>query len=94
MYLVIDVNKGYFGTSQNIQIDDWDAPATASSVARIEKFTDGKVNSSDFNESGRNAINLTGVTQMRLRFDPYVDDRYNYIFIKQGADVKLHVEYA
>jgi pimeloyl-ACP methyl ester carboxylesterase len=91
--LVIDINKGYLGTSQNTQTDDWNAPATASSVATIDKFTSGKKNSSAFNEAGLNAINKTGVTQIRLRFDPYVDKHSNYIFIKQGAEAKFYIEY-
>ncbi len=91
--LVVDVNKGYFGSSLSLQTDDWDAPATAEAVATIEQFAGGSKNSSDFYQTGLNAINLTGITQVRLRFEPNPSGTYKYVFLKQGAEAKLFVEY-
>ena len=91
--LVVDVNKGYFGSSLSLQTDDWDEAATAEAVATIEQFAGGTKNSSDFNQTGLNAINKTGITQVRLRFEPNPSGTYKYVFLKQGPEAKLFVEY-
>ena len=90
--LVVDVKPGYFGSSDSVQTDDWDAVATASSVASIDRFTSGIKNSSDFNSAGLSAINKAGTTQVRLRFN-WDPSAWNYIFIKEGSTAKLYVEY-
>jgi pimeloyl-ACP methyl ester carboxylesterase len=92
--LVVDVKTGYFGNSLSLQTGDWDSPATAEAVARIEKFTGGTKDSDQFSQGGLDAINKVGVTQVRLRFDPDPSGTPRYVYIKQGADIKLFVEYA
>lgn len=90
----VDVQKGYFSSSQALQADDWGARATAERVARIEPFSAGAKPSSDFSPAGLAAINKTGVTQIRLRMEPPPTSPNNYLFIKGGANAKLFVEYA
>jgi poly(hydroxyalkanoate) depolymerase family esterase len=91
--LTVDVKAGNFGSSAGIDISDWADTADASSVASISKFTSGTQNSSDFNSAGLSALNKTGTTQVRLRFDPLVSSSYNYLFIKDGIEATLYVEY-
>ena len=90
--LVIDIKNGYFGIASTIETADWGAEATANAVASIASFSSGTKQSSDFNSSGLSAINKTGKTQLKLRF---VNNQTStaYIFIKEGADVKLYVTY-
>jgi len=90
--LVVDIRTGYFGSSLSLQTDDWDDPATASAVATIDEFASGTNDSSGFSQEGLDAINRTGITQIRLRFDPNPSDT-QYVRIKQGASAKLFVEY-
>jgi hypothetical protein len=92
--LQIDVKNGKFGSNSICQTSDWDESATATAVATISHFGFGSKDSTDFNEQGRSAINRSGRTQMRLYFDPHENmDRNNYLFLTNGADVKLIVEF-
>jgi pimeloyl-ACP methyl ester carboxylesterase len=91
--LVADVKRGYFGTSNALQTDDWDSKPTAEAVCTIDKFTSGTMQSSDFTKEGLQAINMTGITQLRLRFDPNPSKKLHYIYIAQGDDAKLFIEY-
>ncbi|MBU0994983.1 MAG: alpha/beta fold hydrolase [Proteobacteria bacterium] len=92
--LKIDVKTGKFGTDVLCQTEDWDETPTAKGVAHFEPFGFGCKDSTDFNAEGRNAINKTGRTQMRLYFDPHDDmDIFNYVFLEKGNDVRLFVEY-
>jgi pimeloyl-ACP methyl ester carboxylesterase len=92
--LQIDVKRGKFGSATICQTGDWDEPATAVAVATIVPFSQGNQDSSNFNAAGREAINRSGRTQMRLYFDPHFDmGPCNYLFLTKGKDVKLIVEY-
>lgn len=92
--LKIDVKTGKFGSESFCQTGDWDEPATATGVAKIEPIYSGSKDSSDFTREGREAISKTGRTQMRLYFDPHTElDPFNYVFFGKGAEVKLFVEY-
>lgn len=92
--LQIDVKSGKFGSASHCQTRDWDEPATAAGVATIAPFGSGLKDSSDFNAQGREAINCSGRTQMRLYFHPHADMQpNNYLFLSNGEDVKLIVEY-
>jgi hypothetical protein len=90
----MDVHTGYFGSSQAVQTGDWGATATAEEVAYIDQFSTGKQRSTDFSKAGLEAINKTGVTQIRLRVTPAQPSPNNYVFIKGGASAKLFVEYS
>ncbi len=89
--LVVDVKDGCFGNCF-IESGDWSAGATASEVAKVAKFSSGSQNSSDFNNVGLEAINKTGITQVKLRFSQDQTST-NYIGLDKGAAAKLHVEY-
>jgi hypothetical protein len=90
--IAVDIQTGYLGTSQALQADDWNAPATAPNVASVEKFSSGGGRSSDFSQAGCDAINTTGVTQVRLRCDPPHATPNNHLFIR--GEARLVVEYS
>jgi hypothetical protein len=89
----VDVQTGYFGTSQALQADDWGAPATAMGVAQVDPFTSDSTRSSPFSEAGLKAINKTGVTKIRLRLSSPHGSLNHYLFVRDGAAAKLFVEY-
>ncbi len=89
----VDVQTGYLGTSQALQADDWNAQATTENTARVEKFTSETVRSTDFSQAGCNAINRTGVTQVRLKISPQHVTPNNYIFIKGEGKARLFIKY-
>lgn len=92
--LKIDVKTGKFGSASTCEKSDWDEEATATGVATIAPFSFGCKDSSSFNEEGRNAINASGRTQMRLYFDHDADMGFHkYLFLTKGDDIKLIVEY-
>lgn len=93
-HIEVDVQRGPFGASSAIRADDWGAPATASTVASIEAFTSDTAQSGDFSQAGVDAIDTTGMTQIRLRMNIAHAEANNYLFIKSGAEAKLFVEYA
>ncbi len=88
----VAVKRGYFGVSQNVQANDFNAVATAEDIAEIAHFSSGRKASTDFNQDGKKAINKTGITQIRLKL-PTSLAANNYLFIKEGAYAKLYVEY-
>jgi hypothetical protein len=90
----VDIQHGCFGSSQAIQADDWDAPATAEGVARIDKSGADVIRSTDFSQAGIDAINKTGPTQVRLRMNRPHTSADNYVFLKGGAEARLLVEYS
>lgn len=90
----IDVQHGYFGSSKCIRADDWSAPATVREAARIERFTSATARSTDFSKAALEAIDKTGMTQIRLRLNMPHTMPNNYLFIRGGAEAKLVVEYA
>jgi hypothetical protein len=89
--LVVDVKNGCFGGCA-VEATDWAAAPTASAVANIPKWTSGSTNSGEFNASGLSAINKTGKTQVKLRFASF-QAAMQWLFIANGADAKLTVEY-
>ncbi|MBZ4417625.1 PHB depolymerase family esterase [Myxococcus sp. RHSTA-1-4] len=89
--LVIDVKNGTFNAAST-ETADFSAAATASAVADIAKFTTGTKASADFSGAGLSAINLTGKTQLRLRFASN-QTATAYVFIRDGASATLTVVY-
>jgi len=89
--LLIDVKNGTFNAATT-ETADWAATATASDVADIAKFTTGTKASADFSGAGLSAINLAGKTQLRLRFTGN-QTATAYLFIRDGANATLTVEY-
>lgn len=90
--LQVDVKNGLFNAAAT-EASDYNATPTASGVATIGKFTSGTKNSSDFNAAGLAAINKTGKTQVRLRFQSTQTASNNYVIITEGTGAKLIVEY-
>lgn len=89
--LLIDVRNGCFGGCA-IETGDYAAPADASAVAELARFTGGTQTSTVFNAAGLSAINRGGRTQLRLRFEQ-AQGATNYLWIDRGASAKLRVEY-
>jgi hypothetical protein len=89
--LVIDLKNGTFGASAT-ETSDWAAAPTAGAVATLVKLTGGAQSSADFTAAGLAAINRSGKTQVKLRFalDPASTA---YVFLKEGVDAKLTVDY-
>ena len=91
--LTIDIKTGYFGSSLDLQADDWDAASSAQSIAQVNHAEKSGIVSSDFDPLGLKAINRTGVTQMRLRLDGDLQNPSRFVMLKPGAKAKLFVEY-
>lgn len=89
--LVIDVRTGCLGGC-TIETGDWAAAVTAADIAEITKVTSGAKTSTDFATAGRNAINKTGTTQLKLRFAANPSSTA-YLFIDNGASATLTVTY-
>ncbi|WP_342377656.1 PHB depolymerase family esterase [Myxococcus stipitatus] len=89
--LVVDVNAGTFNGAAT-EVSDWAAPASASAVASIDRFTSGAKSSGDFSASGLAAIHRAGRTQLRLRFSQE-QTATQYLFVKDSTNVVLTVVY-
>ncbi|EWY35741.1 hypothetical protein N825_36035 [Skermanella stibiiresistens SB22] len=92
--IAVDVKRGHFGSSRGLQGHDWGAKATAETVARIGHLAPGANASSDFSEQGRDAIDPSGITQIRLRTEPRGRSPFGCVFLKGGAGARLVVEYS
>lgn len=90
--LVIDVKTGCFGTC-TIEASDWGDPATAAGVSSLLKWTSGTTSSTEFSSDGLAALDTTGTTQLRLRFE-LDQTATNYLFIGHGTTAQLHVEHS
>jgi pimeloyl-ACP methyl ester carboxylesterase len=91
--MVVDVRSGYFGSSLALQIDDWDAPASADAVAVVERVEGGTMGLAEFSAAGLEAINKTGPTQIRLRFEPAPSILSQPVRFRPGGAAKLIIEY-
>lgn len=91
--LTIDVRTGCFGASCAIGTDDFAATASTSGTATLAQFSSGAQTSGEFDAAGRAAINLTGKTQLRLRFTTHPATN-NYLFLSGTTTPTLHVEYS
>jgi hypothetical protein len=94
----VDVQRGHFGSSRALHANDWDAPATAESVAQIDRFSLGAGNSTDFSRAGLDAINKTGITQCRLRMTPRMNGETRAevacLMLEGGTRARLHLTLA
>jgi len=67
--LVVDVKTGALNGNTALEAADFQAAVDASGVATMsEPLVNGATSSGSFNLAGRNAINKTGVTQLKVRF--------------------------
>lgn len=67
--LFTDVRKGVFGSSQNLELADFKAAATAAKVAAFGKVPSAGWYTATFSSAGKAAINKGGITQVRLYFN-------------------------
>ena len=91
--LVIDAKAGCFGAVCDIGTDDYAATASATGVSSIAQFSSGSATSADFDAGGRAAVNVAGVTELRLRFSAHPATN-NYLFLSSSSVPVLHVEFS
>jgi poly(hydroxyalkanoate) depolymerase family esterase len=94
--LLVDVKTGCFGSVCTTESSDWAASPTASSTASVPTFPllgGDTVYSGDFGPSGRAAVNKTGTTQLKLRFN-WFQSYVSYVYLKRAADAQLVIEYS
>ncbi|SFV26962.1 esterase, PHB depolymerase family [Pseudoxanthomonas sp. YR558] len=89
--LVVDVRNGCLGAC-TIEAADWAAATTTTGSAQVPAFSGGNQTSTVFDTVGRAAINRTGRTQLRLRFNANPAATH-YLWIDRGATAKLSVTY-
>lgn len=89
--MLVDVKIGCFGGCA-VETADWAASATAPGAAQIAKFTSGSKSSTDLSPSGLSAINRSGITQVKLRFEGNQSSTA-YIFLNKDTQATLTVEY-
>jgi hypothetical protein len=84
--LLVDVQTGGFGTGTVLEKLDFQAAATAPGAALL--FVDSVSAIGDFDASGIAAINRSGVTQLRVRFEVDDDDdlSIDYLGFYSGSD--------
>ena len=72
---LIDIANPYFGSSINLELDDWDASADDVNVASFsaDPGQDQAMVSTEFDQNSLTFINKTGTTQLRF----YIDSYYN-----------------
>jgi len=68
---LIDVANPWFGSSEQLSAEDWNAPADAVAVASFaaDPGADSAMVSTEFDADGLNNINKNGTTQMRIYFE-------------------------
>ncbi|MEU0395469.1 PHB depolymerase family esterase [Streptomyces sp. NPDC006208] len=89
--LLLDVQNGCLGGC-TVETTDWAAAATAHGAAEIGAFTSGSKASSDLSPTGLSAINRSGRTQIRLRFEQNQTSPA-YLFVNKDTQASLTVEY-
>ena len=93
--LKIDVKTGCFGSTCTTEAADWASAPTVAGTANLPAFPflgDTQL-SDDFGSAGRGAINRTGTTQLKLRFN-WSQWFLSYAYLENGANVVLMVEYS
>ncbi|MGQ0801424.1 MAG: extracellular catalytic domain type 1 short-chain-length polyhydroxyalkanoate depolymerase [Pseudomarimonas sp.] len=90
--LLIDIRSGCFGTTCSLIASDHGATASATAIAEVTAFTSGTRNSTAFDASGLAAINRSGRTQLRLRFEAN-QSATHYVWMGSGTQATLEVEY-
>lgn len=87
--LLVDVRSGCFGPCTT-DAADWSAQATTSGAATIPAFTSGTASSTDLSTVA--AINKSGTTQLRLRFEN-TPASTAYRLLTPGPATHLHLAY-
>lgn len=89
--MLLDVKNGCFGGCA-VETTDWATSATAPGAAEMVKFTSGSKSSTDLSSSGLSAINRSGITQVKLRFEVNQSSTA-YVFLNKDTQATLTVEY-
>ncbi|MFJ3581893.1 poly(3-hydroxybutyrate) depolymerase [Streptomyces sp. NPDC090127] len=89
--LLADVRTGCFGGCA-VEPSDWSAPATVSGGAAIAAFSSGSATSTDLSAPALAALDRSGTTQVRLRFES-AQTATAYLFVNKDTPVTLTVEY-
>ncbi|MDT9686896.1 PHB depolymerase family esterase [Streptomyces sp. P9(2023)] len=89
--LLADVTTGCFGGCA-VEPSDWSAPATAAGGAEIAAFASGSATSTDLSAPALAALDRSGTTQVRLRFES-AQASTAYLFVNKDTPVTLTVEY-
>ncbi|WP_434597663.1 extracellular catalytic domain type 2 short-chain-length polyhydroxyalkanoate depolymerase [Streptomyces sp. A5-4] len=89
--LLVDVHQGCLGGCA-VETSDWVASTTAPGAAEIAKFTSGSKSSTNLSSSGLSAINRSGTTQVKLRFEGNPTSTA-YVFLNKDTQATLTVEY-
>lgn len=66
--LLMDIRKGMFGSSASLQLADFKTAADKAAIGSVGKSSVGKWHSVTLSSAAHPFINLTGSTQLRLRF--------------------------
>ncbi|MFF5447908.1 poly(3-hydroxybutyrate) depolymerase [Streptomyces sp. NPDC012888] len=89
--LLVDVHNGCLGGCAT-EPTDWGAPPTAPGAARVAAFGSGSASSTDLSPAGLSAIDTSGRTQIRLRFERD-QTATAYLFANRDSQATLTVEY-
>ncbi|MBT2404777.1 MULTISPECIES: PHB depolymerase family esterase [unclassified Streptomyces] len=89
--LLVDTQRGCFGGCA-VETTDWAATPTVAGAAEIASFSSGSKASTDLSAGGLYAINRTGTTQLRLRFEGSQISTA-YLFVNKDTQATLTVEY-
>jgi len=86
---VIDIANPYFGTGADLNSTDWEAVATADSVATFSSLpgpNDVSMISTPFNTQGLDNININGLTQLKVHFTNLTngDSKFDFIGLYSG----------
>lgn len=90
--LLIDLRQGCFGGDCALIASDHAAASTLDAIAEVARFTQGTQDSGTFPAAALAAINRTGRTQLRLRFEGQ-QTATRYLWIGSGAQATLKIEY-
>jgi hypothetical protein len=85
---VLDIKSGFFGTTDNLQLTDWNAAASASNIGCFNGKADANNYAVriDLQNSAFPHINRGGKTQFRFKFD-YADISPEYINFYDGDNI-------
>lgn len=89
--LLVDVHNGCLGGC-GVETSDWAAASTAAGAAQVAAFSSGSKSSTDLSAAGLSAINPSGKTQIRLRFEQNQTST-GYLFVNKDGQATLTVEY-
>ncbi|MGW7343875.1 extracellular catalytic domain type 2 short-chain-length polyhydroxyalkanoate depolymerase [Streptomyces sp. NPDC054854] len=89
--LLVDIQNGCLGGC-SVEAPDWAATATAQGAAEIGPFSSGSKASSNLTTAGLDAINRSGRTQVRLRFEQN-QATTAHLFVNKDTQATLTVEY-